>query len=60
MLGGWLAGPRFLNFIIFGDCEMREMETLRELMNTFSPEEKERVVEILRLTLELTHLSMSG
>ena len=31
------------------------LEALRELLNEFSSEEKDRIIEILRLALEIVH-----
>lgn len=34
---------------------MEKIDELRRLMDQFTPEEKDRIMEILRLALEITH-----
>ena len=54
MLGGWQVGPRFLNNNA-GEMKMSEkVEALLRLVEEFSEEEYERVMEIIRLALELS------
>ena len=60
MLGGWYAGP--VSYKVFG-CFAKErmtimedkIDALRRLLDSFSPDDKDRVIEILQLALEIAH-----
>ena len=37
-----------------------KVDALRQLLNTFSSEDRDRILEILQLALEITHPSAPG
>ena len=59
MLGGWYAGP--VSYKVFGFVKERmtimedKIDALRRLLDSFSPDDKDRVIEILQLALEIAH-----
>ena len=57
MLGGWYAGPVSYKerMTIMED----KIDALRRLLDSFSPDDKDRVIEILQLALEITRPAAS-
>ena len=61
MLGGWRRPRCFL--ICSGGMKMskkEKIEHLRKLLSHFSEEEKDRILEILQLVLEMHHSPLSA
>ena len=54
MLGGWLVGPGFTIKQGVNTVEDK-YKTLKRLLDSFTPEEKDAILEILQIALELVH-----
>lgn len=57
MLGGWGSAPVYFVF-----CAKRRIKNVEDnlaalfgLINSFSPEDKDKILEILKLALEIVH-----
>ena len=60
MLGGWQAASPF--YKIIGGIEMsaeERIQIVRELLKVFTPEDREKILEIMRHILEAAHSPLS-
>ena len=63
MLGGCEVGPVSYRIVaVFRKADEMEdkVDALRQLLNTFTPEDRDRILEIMQLALEITHPSAPG
>ena len=63
MLGGCEVGPVSYRIVaVFRKADEMEdkVDALRQLLNTFTPEDRDRILEIIQLALEITHPSAPG
>ena len=60
MLGGWMAVPGLLVYEYQKGEDMEDkIDALYRLLNTFAEDEKDKILEILQLALEIIHPATS-